>query len=216
MRRLPLALAAIAAVWWFLARPWARDWGATPDERARTYPGDDWIPDADYTSTKAITIHARPEDVWPWLVQIGRGRGGLYSIDWLDRLFRILDAPSADEILPQYQHLEPGDIIPIGGSAGWPVLIADAPHALALAGDENNTRWSWTFALYPTPAGATCLISRNRLHIRNPLARAAVLFAVDGPAGIMAVAMLRGVRRRAESLVASSVPADEAGSDQAR
>lgn len=64
-------------------------------------------------------------------------------------------------------------------------------------GDENGTRWSWAFLLLePGEGGRTRLISRNRLRIANPVARAAVVFAVDGPAGIMTVAMLRGVRRR--------------------
>lgn len=187
------------AGWWFVVRPWARDWGSTAEERGRAYAGDDWIAEADYCSTKAITIRARPEDVWPWLVQIGRGRGGLYSIDWLDEVFGILDGPSAEEILPEFQHLEAGDVIPIGGSNGWPVLSVEEDRALVLGGDENGTRWSWAFVLEPGERATTRLISRNRLGIANPVARAAVLFAVDGPAGIMTVAMLRGVRRRVEA-----------------
>ena len=199
MRRISLLLAAIMAAWWFVVRPWARDWGSTADECGRHAPGRRLDRATRTTaSTKAITIDARPEEVWPWLVQIGRGRGGLYSIDWLDEVFGILDGPSAEEILPQFQHLEPGDVIPIGGSNGWPVLVADENRALVLGGDENGTRWSWAFVLEPGDGGTTRLISRNRLLIRNAVARAAVVFAVDGPAGIMTVAMLRGVRRRVD------------------
>lgn len=77
--------------------------------------------------------------------------------------------------------------------------MADPPRTLALAGDENNTRWSWTFILELGEGGTTRLISRNRLRITNPLARGAVLFTIDGPAGIMTVAMLHGVRRRVET-----------------
>jgi hypothetical protein len=201
-----LFFAGAMAAWWLLVRPWARDWGTTADERAREYPGDDWVADADYCSTKAITIEAGPEAIWPWLVQIGGGGGGLYSIDWLDEVFGILDGPSAEEILPEYQHLEVGDVIPIGGSSGWPVLSVEEPRALVLGGDENGTRWSWAFVLEPGEGGTTRLISRNRLRIANPVARAAVLFMVDGPAGIMTVAMLRGLRRRVEQTTAEKNP----------
>lgn len=201
MLSLVAVIGAVKAIaWWFVVRPWLRDWGSTPDERNRAHPGDDWIPDPDYCSTKAISIDAAPPDVWPWLVQIGRGRGGLYSIDCLDRVFGILDAPSADRILPEFQRLEPGDVIPIGGSSGWPVLSMEPNRYLTLAGDEKGTRWSWTFTLEPQQGGGTRLVSRNRLRLASPLARAAVLAVVDWPAGIMTVAMLRGVRRRAERI----------------
>jgi hypothetical protein len=198
-------------VWWFVVRPWLRDWGSSADERDRMYDGDGWIPNPDYCSTKAITIDALPSDIWPWLVQIGRGRGGLYSIDWLDEVFGILDGPSADRILPEFQHLEPGDVIPIGGSAGWPVLSIDANRSMVLGGDEKGTRWSWAFALEPDGRGGTRLISRNRLRLSSMLARAGVLAAVDLPAGIMTAAMLRGVRRRTEGIAtASETPVNRA------
>jgi hypothetical protein len=81
--------------------------------------GDSEIPMPDYTATLAITIDARPEEIWPWLAQMGYQRGGLYSYDWLDRLFGYLDAPSLARVLPQFQRLAPGDLIPIGRAGGF-------------------------------------------------------------------------------------------------
>lgn len=205
MRRLLALTAGVTAAWWFIGRPWTLRWGSRPGERARPMPCDDLVPHPDYETTKAITVHAPPVAIWSWLVQIGRGRGGLYSIDWLDRLFGILDAPSANEILPQYQHLEVGDVIPIGGTAGWPVRHVDENRCLALANEEpNGVRWSWTFALYPQPDGSTRLVSRNRVSAPAGMARALMLAVVDPPAFIMTAAMLRGLRARAERLMSQS------------
>ena len=92
------------------------------DERGRAHPGDDWI------ARRALLLdegdhHRRAAGGHLAVAGADRaGRGGLYSIDWLDEVFGILDGPSAEEILPEFQHLEPGDVIPIGGSNGWPVL----------------------------------------------------------------------------------------------
>lgn len=91
-----LLLIIMVAVYWFTLRRWFARWGATPDELARTMAGDAIIPAPTHTATQAITVKASPDDIWPWLVQIGYQRGGLYSYDWLDRLFGFLDRPSAN------------------------------------------------------------------------------------------------------------------------
>ena len=198
-----LGIAAVAVVWWFMGRPWALRWGSTEEEQSRPMPGDELVPEPQYETTKAITIEAGPEDVWPWLVQIGKGRGGLYSVDWLDRLFRILDAPSAEEILSQFQDLREGDVIPIGGTAGWPVRHLERERCLALGNEEpNGVRWSWVFGLYPSADGTTRFVSRNRVSAPPGISRSMMLAVVDPPAFIMTAAMLRGVRRRAEGLAA--------------
>lgn len=190
----------VAAAWFALTRRAAADWGSTPEERARQMPGDDWVPDAGYANTKAITVNARPEHIWPWLAQMGNGRGGLYSVDWLDRLFGILDAPSAEVVLPEYQDLRPGDEIPIGAGGNFPVRHVERERVLVLAGDANGTRWSWTFGLYEQPDGATRLVSRNRVSVANPLMKLALTLFVDPAAFIMTRQMLVNLRRRAERL----------------
>src|SRR5687768_2921610 len=78
-----------------------------------------------YSGTMALIVNARPEHIWPWLVQMGYQRGGLYSYDWLDRLFGFLDRPSATRILPEFQHLAVGDEIPLGRGPAWPVAVIE-------------------------------------------------------------------------------------------
>jgi hypothetical protein len=82
-----------------VVRPWHIHWGATSDEVARRLPGDTLVKDPLEVTTRAITINAWPSHVWPWLAQMGKGRGGLYSYDWLDRAFGVLDAPSCSVVL---------------------------------------------------------------------------------------------------------------------
>ena len=113
-RRLPKIVAGlmVAGAYWFPVRRWFGRWGYTPEELARVMPGDALIPNPTEMSMMAVTVNAPPEDIWPWLVQIGYQRGGLYSYDWLDRLFGFLDRPSATRILPEFQQLAVGDKIP--------------------------------------------------------------------------------------------------------
>src|SRR5690606_41597954 len=72
----------------FRSRPWQERWGATEEEARRPLPGDELLHDADDQVTRAITIQAPAEEVWRWLVQIGADRGGFYSYDVLENLFR--------------------------------------------------------------------------------------------------------------------------------
>jgi hypothetical protein len=84
-------------------QPWQHRWGATDEEVGAAMPGDDLIPDAAST-TRAISIAAPPEQVWPWLAQLGFGRAGWYSYDWIDNDGQ----PSADRIIPELQQLQVG------------------------------------------------------------------------------------------------------------
>lgn len=124
-------------------------------------PGDDFVSEPDYLTTRAITVNAPPEAIYPWLVQMGKGRGGLYSYDFLDRLFGFIDAPSSKVILPQFQHLKPGDAIPLGRGAGFPVLDLKKDEYLLLGGTQDGFGWTWCTALYPADDGTTRLVTRN-------------------------------------------------------
>lgn len=101
----------LATVSWFPVRRWLSRWGTTPEELARVMPGDALIANPTEMSMQAVTVNAPTEDIWPWLLQIGYQRGGLYSYDWLDRLFGFLDRPSTTRILPEFQQLAVGDKI---------------------------------------------------------------------------------------------------------
>ena len=80
----------------------------------------------------AVTVNAAPDHIWPWRIQLGYRRGGLYSYDWLDRLFGYLHRPSAPRILPEFQDLAVGDEIPLGRGPSWPVAAIEPNRALVL------------------------------------------------------------------------------------
>ena len=143
-------------------------WGATADEAARSLPGDELLADADVVSTRAITIDAPPSDVWPWLVQMGSGRGGAYTYDWIENLFG-LEMRSADTIHPEWQNLAVGDVIP--GKASLPGMRVEVlePERALVSRSEDGT-WVWAFALEDL-GGRTRLLSRNRIAMARAVAR---------------------------------------------
>jgi hypothetical protein len=199
-----LLLAAILLViYWFVVRQWFFRWGASREDLQRVMPGDHLVDAPTYAATLAVAIDAPPECIWPWLVQMGYRRGGLYSYDWLDRLFGYLDGPSAEIILPQFQDLRPGDEIPIGRRGGFPVRAIEPLRALVLAGEADGAAWVWEFGLYPMGAARTRLVSRNS--VRTPRAWAAwcLLRIIEPAAFIMTREMLLGIKRRAERLSAN-------------
>jgi hypothetical protein len=209
MRRAAFVLAALVGLGFayvLLVRPWHRHWGATRAEVARPLPGDGLVGDPQEVTTRAITIRARPEQVWPWLAQMGRGRGGLYSYDALDRAFGVLDAPSAQALLPQFQRLAPGDTIPIGGSVGWPVAIADPNRTLLLNVNEAGARVTWVFVLAPISSRETRLVTRVRARLPAGWKSAIIGSALDPAEFVMVRRMLLNLRDRAERLARRTAP----------
>jgi hypothetical protein len=200
----PFVIVTFAALYWFPIRRRMGRWGTTPSDLSRVMAGDGLIGDPTYSGTMAVIVNARPDDIWPWLVQMGYQRGGLYSYDWLDRLFGFLDRPSATCILPEFQHLAVGDEIPLGRGPGWPVAVMEARRALVL--DMRNMGgidWVWQFGLYPIDEKRTRLVSRSR--VRSRTVRAWLLTSAIEPAGfIMTRRMLLGLKHRAEALAAAS------------
>jgi len=124
--------AALGPIAYPLLRRGCLTWGTRGDEATRKLPGDELLPDAGLVSTRAITVDARPDAVWPWLVQMGSGRGGAYSYDWIENVLG-LNMHSADEILPQYQNLRVGDAFPLGpGRPAMRVEILDPERAFTI------------------------------------------------------------------------------------
>lgn len=200
-----LVILAFALLYWFPIRRWMSRWGATPSDLTRVMAGDGLLAAATYSGTMAVVVAAPPEDVWPWLVQIGYQRGGLYSYDWLDRVFGFLDRPSATRILTEFQHLSVGDTIPLGQGPGWPVAVVEPYRALVL--DMRNLGgidWVWQFGVYAIDEHRTQLVSRSRVRARTLWAR--LLTYMIEPAGfVMTRRMLLGIRERAEDLRAAGV-----------
>lgn len=148
-------------------RPPLRRWGADDVEVTRASPGDALVADPFVVSTRAVSVAAQPRDIWPWLVQMGDGRGDLYSLDRLDRLFGYIHAPSADVVLPEYQDLAVGDVIPLGRGSDWPVTIVDRERALVVEPVEAEVTWCWV--IIPTSHRHARLVSRVRLRIGSRL-----------------------------------------------
>ncbi len=177
-------------------------WGTPELDAQRPMQGDPLAAPPSYEMTLTRIVRARPGDVWPWLLQLGFRRGGLYSYDWLDRVFGFLDRPSAEALIPEFQHLEAGDVIPVGRGAGFPVRMVDDGNSLVLGGQEGTTRWSWEIALEPMDAGRTRIISRSRGQMPHTSA-ARVFVALLGPAAfLMTRRMLIGLAMRGEALAA--------------
>jgi len=204
-----LAAAAAALSYPWLFRRACLTWGATPAEGARELPGDDLLPSPDIVATRAVTIGAPPSAVWPWLVQMGSGRGGAYTYDWIENLFG-LGMHSAGEILPQFQNLKLGDELPLGpGRPRMRVEVFEPERALSLRFEDHN--WVWTFALFPADGG-TRLLSRNR--IATPYASALIrwfgVLVMEPGSLVMERKMLLGIKERAERLAAERVRPDPA------
>lgn len=198
---LALAGAAGAVAYALVLRPRHARWGATNEEVERAMPGDALVAHPNFVTTRAVTIRVRPQELWPWLVQMGYRRGGLYSYDWLDRLFGYLDRPSAERILPEFQRLDVGDTIPIGRGPGLPVSVIEPEHALVL-GPVPEAQVTWSFGLYPVDEHATRLVTRVRYRMDRTPANLLRLAALDPAAFVMTRKMLLGIKARAERLAA--------------
>jgi hypothetical protein len=174
-------------------------WGATADEVARILPGDDLLATPDMVSTRAVTIDAPPSAVWPWLVQMGSGRGGAYTYDWIENLLG-LDMHSAREVLPEFQDVKVGDAFPLGRDGpAMHVELLDPERTLAYRVEDGN--WVWSFNLDPHN-GSTRLVSRNRIATPDAslAARAAYALLMEPGSLIMERKMLLGIKQRAEQL----------------
>ena len=190
----------VAVLYLVPIRRWMSRWGATPSDLTRVMAGDALLVEPTYSGTMVVTVGAAPEHIWPWLVQIGYQRGGLYSYDWLDRLFGYLDRPSATRILPEFQNLTAGDAIPLGRGPSWPVAVIEPNRALVL--DMRNLGgfdWVWQFGLYPVDANRTRLVSRSCVRTGSVWARMAT-YAIEPAGFLMTRRMLLGLKQRAEAL----------------
>jgi hypothetical protein len=198
-------------------RPGRSRWGAgrldlsaTDDEAQDTLPGDDLIPDADITSTRAITIRRAPDAVWPWIAQLGQKRGGFYSYDWLENLVGC-QIHNAERIVPEWQQPQIGDDVQLAPDVPLTVACLDVGRALVLEGGMPSRgaspplAFTWAFSLREQPDGATRLLVRERYGYGRWWAR-----FVAAPTGlissVMSRKMLFGIRDRAERQRAVTVP----------
>jgi hypothetical protein len=187
-------------------RAWHLRWGATQAEASMALPGDELVPHADLTATRAVTVRAAADAVWPWIAQLGQGRGGFYSYDFLENLVGC-DIHSADRIVPEWQAIDVGAQVRLHPEAGLIVALVEQGQALVLRGGVPMGRtpppydFTWAFVLRGEPAGATRLVVRERYAYSRRWARLLVE-PVEFISFVMSRRMLRGIKERAERAVA--------------
>jgi hypothetical protein len=179
-------------------------WGATDHEISEPLPGDDLLSSANLTATRAVSIHTSSEYVWPWIVQLGQGRGGLYSYDLLENLVGC-DMHSADRILPQYQAVYVGDDFRLHPQVTLKVVRLDPGNALVVQGGVPMGTaappydFTWAFVLHQRD-GSTRLVIRERYRYSRWWAPFLVE-PVEAVSCVMTQKMIRGIKGRAERAI---------------
>jgi hypothetical protein len=199
----------------------SRTRGATPRERRRRMPGDDLVPGAQISITRAATLPAGPAEVWPWLVQMGWGRAGWYTPRWVDRLLFPANGPSARSVLPELQRLTVGDLIPDGPpqtQCGFEVTALEPGRHLVLRSTSHlpltwrqrglaGVDWSWSFELLPVAGGRrTRLVFRWRSHTWPGWLTAGAHLVVVPADWVLSRGMLRGLSVRVAARVGTKDP----------
>lgn len=212
---------------------WWRTWGVDPIEAAKALPGDELVPTPTAIDTRAITIDAPPDAVWPWLVQMGFDRAGWYSYDQLD-----MRGKSVNRLVPEWQPIEVGDVMPTHPSGGFAVRVVEPDRALALYLDTalvssqadaaasavrtdlpaglaasgamlrstpTDFAASWAFVLEPLEGGRTRFVERFRVRF----GAGTPAFRVISPAMgfgvfVMMQRQMLGIRERAERTAVAS------------
>jgi hypothetical protein len=194
------AVGGAAAI--LLARRRQLRWGATDEEVSEPLPGDDFTAHADLTATRAITIRAQADQVWPWLAQLGQGRGGFYSYDFLENLAGC-DIHSADRVVPEWQDVGVGDEVRLAPEVGLVVASVERGRSLVLRGGVQMGSTAppydstWAFVLRDAPSETTRLLVRERYSYTRPWARL-IVEPTEALSFLMSRKMLRGIKDRAE------------------
>lgn len=200
----------IVVVHHFMMRPWFLNWGAPESIRSLALPGDKFINDKGHT--RAVLIHAAPEEIWPWIMQLGQDRGGMYSYDWLENLVRA-DIHNVYQLKPELQTPRfAGDTIWLANrehynGQGYQILAMVIPNeAFVMVGGEDYQRilsgekafGSWSIYLYPENAHFTWLIARSSGSDFPAGNRILRYFTYEVPHFIMEKKMLTTMKRLAE------------------
>jgi hypothetical protein len=214
-----LAQAAVGVALLYVARRYYLNWGTTKEECRMSLPGDDLVNPPVVETTEGVWIDAPAGGVWPWLVQIGQDRGGLYTYQTVENLIG-LDYHNADRIHPEWQRLAPGDLIRLAPK-GWMGLRDGIVLTLVDVIEQQSLvlrtmprdLWDavWTFHVIPHWEDRCRLLIRTRIQLRHP----GEVFAAElaGPAkALMTRGILLGIKRRAEGQVQGEAAAATASS----
>ncbi len=185
-----VAFVGLVAFFYSVYRPWQLSWGATADEVTRPMVGDGLVMNPTFNATRAVTVNAAAERIWPWIVQIGYKRAGFYSWDILDND----GIPSAERIIPEYQDLKVGDWVPLSKEADAEVVDMEPNRRLLLVFQSGGTV-TWAWGVYKIDAERTRLVTRLRWRTTSVVSQ----FVLDAFEIIMMRKCLLGIKRRAEA-----------------
>lgn len=183
-------LVAFIAFFYFVYRPWQLYWGATVEEVTRPMVGDELVKNPTFNATRAVTVDAPAERIWPWIVQMGYKRAGFYSWDILDND----GIPSANRIIPEHQNLKVGDLMPLNQETDAEVIDMEPNRRLLLVFQSGDTV-TWAWGLYKIDAERTRLVSRLRWRTTSVVSQ----FTLDAFEIVMMRKCLLGIKRRAET-----------------
>jgi hypothetical protein len=212
MTNLIAALSVIiltGALYYFVARPYQLTLGATPAEIGQAMPGDELDPHPDFLATRAITIKDTPEAIWPWLIQMSYNRAGFYGYDILENIGSERGLRSAEEIMPEFQHFQVGDEVPISAIHSMVFYAVEPNQYLIWANTADNAPGGIIWALYPRDDYQTRLVSRVRWSYRltGPVSVIMAMF-VDLADHIAVRKILRGLKGRVEGQIEPAWVAD--------
>jgi hypothetical protein len=192
----------VIGVYLFLARPYQLTWGATNEEIQRPMPGDELDPAPDFLATRAVTINAPPDEIWPWLIQMAYNRAGFYGYDILENIGSERGLRSAEEIIPEFQNFNVGDEVPISALHSMVFYAIEPNEYLIWAGKQGPAPGGFTWALYPIDETQTRLVSRIRWSYQLDQPGAVALAAFTDLTDHIAVRkILQGIKGRVEGRI---------------
>jgi hypothetical protein len=178
--------------------PWMDRWGATNEEITASFPGDELVPAPASFVNRAVTVNATSEEIYPWVVQLGADKGGMYSYDWFESKVLQCRQTNADRIHNEWQNLNVGDEMKMcpDNSGPPPYIIAQiVPNKAIVMGHQENGKWVdlWQFVIIPQADGTSRFITRTRTM------KVGGLWTIIHPGVfVMERGMLLGIKERAE------------------
>lgn len=194
-----IALIAVVVIAAIALRPWMDTWGATPAELTAAFHGDELVVQPAVFVNRAVTIQATPEQIYPWLVQIGAAKGGWYSYDFFETNFLRCKITNADRIHPEWQDTRVGDLVkmcPDGNNPPAYTVALMIPNQAFVMGHQDNGEWVdlWQFIILPQPDGSSRLVTRTRTMMTGGF-----WDVIHPGVFIMERGMLLGIKQRAEA-----------------
>ena len=185
----------LVLIYLFILRPWQLHWGATREEVQLELPGDNFVVRPNFNATRAITINSAADSIWRWLIQIGSGRAGWYSIDWIDNG----GSKSADRILPQFQKVEEGQFIPFTPNQKNGMWVDSYKEFEYILWRDKEGKATWLWYMIPLSQSRTRLLTRLRSkYVWKGFWIIYYLIADFGDI-IMMTKCMKGIKKRAEA-----------------